>query len=127
MPRLAAVPLDFEPGTQWAYSGQYAFDVLAHIVERASGRPFDEFARERIFEPLHMRDTAFYPDDPGERLATVYRIDGDTLVRQDKLAFENGRRRKWFKCATCGRWPARRAPAPRSQRCEGTSCRRSGR
>jgi CubicO group peptidase (beta-lactamase class C family) len=90
VPRLAAVPLDFEPGTQWAYSGQFAFDVLAHIVERASGTPFDQFTEARIFGPLHMRDTAFYPAGDKDRIATVYRATADGLVHQQKLASENG-------------------------------------
>ena len=61
MPRLAKAPLDFQPGTRWAYSGQYGFDVLARVVEVASGVSFDAFTRQRIFEPLGMKDTSFYP------------------------------------------------------------------
>src|SRR5690606_11327773 len=44
LPRLADVPLDFQPGTRWAYSGQFGFDVLARVVEVASGMSFDAFA-----------------------------------------------------------------------------------
>src|SRR5687767_3109877 len=54
LPRLQNLPLDFQPGTRWAYSAQYGFDVLARIVEVASGLPFDRFAAERIFVPLGM-------------------------------------------------------------------------
>ena len=61
MPRLAKAPLDFQPGARWAYSGQYGFDVLARVVEVASGVSFDAFTRQRIFEPLGMKDTSFYP------------------------------------------------------------------
>ena len=60
IPKLGAVPLDFQPGTLWRYSGLAGFDVLSRIVEVASKQPFDEFLRERIFEPLDMPDTAFY-------------------------------------------------------------------
>src|SRR6188508_2320915 len=49
LPRFQDVPLDFEPGTHWAYSGQYGFDVLARIVEVASGMSFDRFTEQRIF------------------------------------------------------------------------------
>ena len=52
IPRLASVPLDFQPGTQWAYSGYAAPDTLSRIVEIVSGQPYDEFLRTRIFEPL---------------------------------------------------------------------------
>ena len=78
IPKLGAVPLDFQPGTLWRYSGLAGFDVLSRIVEVASKQPFDEFLRERIFEPLDMRDTAFrYTGRQAERLAAVHaRRDG---------------------------------------------------
>ncbi len=78
IPKLGAVPLDFQPGTLWRYSGLAGFDVLSRIVEVASKQPFDEFLRERIFEPLEMPDTAFYyTGRQAERLAAVHaRRDG---------------------------------------------------
>ena len=78
IPKLGAVPLDFQPGTLWRYSGLAGFDVLSRIVEVASGQPFDTFLRERIFEPLDMPDTAFkYSGRQAERLAAVHaRRDG---------------------------------------------------
>ncbi|MBZ5723357.1 MAG: beta-lactamase family protein [Acidobacteriia bacterium] len=73
VPKLASVPLDFQPGTEWAYSGQAGPDVLGRIVEIVSGQPYDEFLRQRIFEPLRMKDTFFYaPDDRQARLVTLY-------------------------------------------------------
>ena len=72
MPRLKKVPLDFQPGTRWAYSAQFGFDVLLRVVEVASGMPFDQFARQRIFEPLGMKDTSFYPMAGNPRVATLY-------------------------------------------------------
>jgi CubicO group peptidase (beta-lactamase class C family) len=78
IPKLGAVPLDFQPGTLWRYSGLAGFDVLSRIVEVASKQPFDEFLREHIFEPLDMPDTAFrYTGRQAERLASVHaRRDG---------------------------------------------------
>jgi CubicO group peptidase (beta-lactamase class C family) len=78
IPKLGAVPLDFQPGTLWRYSGLAGFDVLSRIVEVASGQPFDAFLRERIFEPLDMPDTSFYyTGRQAERLAAVHaRRDG---------------------------------------------------
>ena len=74
IPRLGAVPLDFHPGSQWRYSGLAGIDILGRIVEVASGQPFDQFLRQRIFEPLGMKDTFFVvPDDRQARLATLYR------------------------------------------------------
>ena len=74
IPKLASVPLDFQPGTLWRYSGQAGFDVLSRIVEIASGLPYDRFLRERLFDPLGMKDTGFFaPPDRAGRLVTLYR------------------------------------------------------
>ena len=74
VPRLAAVPLAFQPGTQWAYSGLAGPDVLALVVEIVSGQSYDEFVRARIFEPLGMKDTMYYPSDAVRpRVVTLYR------------------------------------------------------
>jgi CubicO group peptidase (beta-lactamase class C family) len=77
LPRLQSVPLDFQPGTRWAYSPQYGFDVLGRVVEVVSGIPLDRFVEQRIFAPLGMKDTFFYRDEPSARKPTLYqRIDG---------------------------------------------------
>lgn len=57
IPRLASVPLDFQPGTRWAYSATTGPDVLARVIEITSGMPFDRYLKERIFQPIGMRDT----------------------------------------------------------------------
>jgi CubicO group peptidase (beta-lactamase class C family) len=90
LPRLGSVPLDFQPGTQWAYSAQYGFDALARIVEVASGVPFDRFAEERIFGPLGMRDTFFYRSGVGARLATLYQRTNGNLSKAVDGAWVNG-------------------------------------
>ncbi len=73
VPKLGAVALDFQPGTQWAYSGAAGPEVLGRIVEIVSGQAYDQFLRTRVFEPLGMKDTFFYPpDDRRSRLVTLY-------------------------------------------------------
>ena len=68
---LAGLPLLFNPGDRFEYS--LGVDVLGRLVEVISGRPLDEFFRTRIFEPLGMKDTYFYPpDNKLDRLATAY-------------------------------------------------------
>jgi CubicO group peptidase (beta-lactamase class C family) len=75
IPRLAAHPLDFQPGMRWRYSGLAGIDTLSRIVEVASRLPFDQFLKRRIFEPLGMDDTSFVvPEDLRDRQATVYRV-----------------------------------------------------
>jgi CubicO group peptidase (beta-lactamase class C family) len=56
--RLAAVPLNYQPGERWEYSG--ATNHVGRLVEILSGMTLDEFFRQRIFEPLGMKDTHFY-------------------------------------------------------------------
>jgi CubicO group peptidase (beta-lactamase class C family) len=74
IPRLAALPLDFQPGTQWRYSGLAGMDTLGRVVEIASGQTYDQFLRQRIFMPLGMKDTFFVlPEDRESRRAPVYR------------------------------------------------------
>jgi CubicO group peptidase (beta-lactamase class C family) len=73
IPKMGPVPLSFQPGAAWEYSPGFGFDTLAHIVELASGIPVDGFLRERIFEPLDMRDTGFtVPPADISRLPVVY-------------------------------------------------------
>ena len=74
VPRYGAVPLSFQPGTKWQYSGWQAFDTLARVVEIASGKPYNTFLKERIFDPLGMKDTGFNPfaDYRAPRLAFRY-------------------------------------------------------
>ena len=74
IPRLGALPLDFQPGTQWRYSGLAGFDTLGRIVEIASGLTFDQFLRQRLFEPLAMNNTWFnIPEKDAARVANIYR------------------------------------------------------
>jgi CubicO group peptidase (beta-lactamase class C family) len=82
LPRLAAVPLDFQPGSRWAYSGLAGIDMLARIVEVTSGEDFDSFLRTRIFEPLGMSDTHLnLPEQKHARLLPLYRRNGDEWER----------------------------------------------
>ena len=74
IPRLGALPLDFEPGTAWRYSPLAGFDTLGRIVEIVSGMSFDRFLRERLFGPLDMPDTGFnVPEKDAGRKVTIYR------------------------------------------------------
>jgi CubicO group peptidase (beta-lactamase class C family) len=78
VPALGKVPLDFQPGSEWRYSALAGIETLGRIVEIASGLTFDRFLAERLFAPLEMKDTAFYPsEDRTTRVVTLYeRRDG---------------------------------------------------
>jgi CubicO group peptidase (beta-lactamase class C family) len=80
--KYAAAPLDFQPGTRWRYSGLAGIDLLARIVEVASGQSFGEFTKARVFEPLGMVDTFFVvPEDRKARLASIHRRTGNGLEK----------------------------------------------
>ena len=73
--KIGKEPLQFAPGTSWNYS--LSTDVLGRVIEVASGKPLDEFFRDRIFTPLKMKDTAFFlPPEKVGRLATLYQAAG---------------------------------------------------
>ena len=93
IPRLGGVPLEFQPGSRWAYSAQAGFDTLVLVVEVASGQKFDQFARQRIFEPLGMKDTYFYTSDESfkPRIATRDNRSEKGLVKvMNEANFMNG-------------------------------------
>jgi CubicO group peptidase (beta-lactamase class C family) len=57
--KLAQVPLEFQPGSRWAYSNSLGYEVLARVVEVASGMTLRQFLQQRLFAPLGMNDTDF--------------------------------------------------------------------
>jgi CubicO group peptidase (beta-lactamase class C family) len=74
--RVAKLPLNSQPGTEWHYS--ISVDIQGYIVQKLSGMPFEKFLEQRIFKPLGMVDTAFYvPKDKLNRFAEYYTYDKD--------------------------------------------------
>jgi CubicO group peptidase (beta-lactamase class C family) len=83
IPRLGTTALEFQPGSRWAYSPGAGFETLGRIVEIASGQPFDQFLRQRIFDPLGMKDIFFFADaDHAPRQVTLYQRSGGALQPQ---------------------------------------------
>ena len=71
MNRLDAVPLRYQPGTDWHYS--FGTEVLARVIEVASGQTLDVCIEEKVCKPLGMVDTAFFvPEEKRHRLAEIY-------------------------------------------------------
>jgi CubicO group peptidase (beta-lactamase class C family) len=88
IPKLGGVALDFQPGTLWRYSGLAGFEVLSRIVEITSGLPFDRFLKQRLFDPLGMKDTGFaLLSDRASRIVPLYRRTQNGL---EKLPDQNG-------------------------------------
>jgi CubicO group peptidase (beta-lactamase class C family) len=71
---LAKIPLEFSPGEAWNYS--VSTDVIGYLIGKISGQPFEQFLKERIFDPLAMNDTDFFvPPDKVHRFAACYSAD----------------------------------------------------
>ncbi len=76
-------PLEFEPGTKWGYSNM-GIAVLGRIIEIVSGKKYEEFLTERIFQPLGMKDSHFFtPESKRDRIAVIYRLEGGKLTKSD--------------------------------------------
>jgi CubicO group peptidase (beta-lactamase class C family) len=74
---VALQPLEFEPGTKWGYSNS-GIDTLGRVIEVFSGESYESFLKSRIFDPLEMTNTTFYPTkDQLARLAVTYGKDKD--------------------------------------------------
>jgi len=74
------MPLGFEPGTKWSYCNT-GLDTLGRVVEVVSGQSYESFLHERLFAPLGMRDTFFYPTpEQLKRVAKVYKKSGEGLA-----------------------------------------------
>jgi CubicO group peptidase (beta-lactamase class C family) len=83
--RLAALPLQGQPGEAWQYG--FSTDVLGYFVEVVSGIPLDRFVEERICRPLKMKDTCFFlPPEKAARLASVYGLEDGKLVFKENSA-----------------------------------------
>ena len=73
-------PLDFEPGSRWAYCN-LGIDTLGRIIEVVSGVPYEQLLQTRVFGPLGMTDTTFTPDAKQRcRVATIYDSKQGKLV-----------------------------------------------
>jgi CubicO group peptidase (beta-lactamase class C family) len=80
--RLAKLPLNFQPGTQWEYSPSTGFDTLGRVVEILSGMSLEQFFKTRVFDPLGIHDTFFtVPPNRVADVAVAYTKNEDHLVR----------------------------------------------
>ncbi len=78
VPIWLAAPMQYEPGEKWKYT-QSGINAAARVVEVVSGMSFDAFLQRRLFDPLGMKSTTFYPNDEQRaRLATAYAKNKET-------------------------------------------------
>jgi CubicO group peptidase (beta-lactamase class C family) len=79
--RLARLPLVYQPGTTWDYS--HSVDVLGRVIEVISGKSLYEFEKERILDPLGMKDTAFYVTDADKKALVAEPFPDDRKIGND--------------------------------------------
>ena len=81
---LAKCPLEHDPGDKFTYG--MSLDVLGYLIEVVSGKPIDQYFKEKIFEPLGMKNTCFYlPQGAENRLVTLYQKDKNTPLTPNPL------------------------------------------
>ncbi|HMJ68602.1 MAG TPA: serine hydrolase domain-containing protein [Cyclobacteriaceae bacterium] len=87
--KLGKLPLGFHPGEKWSYG--ISVDVQAYLVEKLSGKPFDQYVRENILDPLKMTTTGYVARDMS-KFATVYSRDEAGKLQRvpDDNDFVNG-------------------------------------
>lgn len=93
--KILTAPLATQPGAVWRY-GQ-GLDVLAYLVEVWSGKSYDVFLNERIFQPLGMKETAYFvPQEKLDRVSKVYQLADDGRVKLSPAQGNPGRKPTYF-------------------------------
>lgn len=76
---VADIPLAFHPGDHWMYG--FSHDILGAIVEIVSGKRYGQYLKDEIFDPLGLKDTAFYvPPEKRSRLASAYSCNDGKFI-----------------------------------------------
>jgi len=91
--RLAKLPLAYQPGTTWDYS--QSTDVLGRVIEVVSGKSLYEFEKERLLDPLGMKDTAFYVADPSKGALVAEPFPDDRTIGKNAVMNDPRVARKW--------------------------------
>lgn len=98
--RIGEFPLQFVPGSYFQYGT--SADVMGAVIEKVTGMKLGDFLKERLFDPLEMKDTGFFvPKEKLDRMSGIYRIqrgnisrykDDHLIIRNDggPNAFESG-------------------------------------
>ncbi|PIT81727.1 serine hydrolase [Limnohabitans sp. 15K] len=76
--KLAALPLHYQPGSTWDYS--YSTDVLGRVLEVVAGKPLYALLKERLLDPLDMKDTSFYVTDTAKQARIAEPLPDDRVI-----------------------------------------------
>jgi CubicO group peptidase (beta-lactamase class C family) len=78
--KLSKIPLGYQPGQRWEYG--ISVDAQAYLVEKLAGKPFDEYMREAVLDPLGMSETGYFvPEEKRSRVAAIYYKTDTSLTR----------------------------------------------
>ncbi|MAE87516.1 MAG: serine hydrolase [Flammeovirgaceae bacterium] len=78
--KLSELPLGYQPGTRWEYG--ISVDVQAYLAEKLAEKPFAEYMREIVLDPLKMNETGYYiPEEKRDRVAAIYYKTDSSLTR----------------------------------------------
>jgi CubicO group peptidase (beta-lactamase class C family) len=91
--RLAKLPLVYQPGTTWDYS--HSVDVLGRVIEVISGKSLYEFEKERILDPLGMKDTGFYVTATDKKVLVAEPFPNDRTIGNDAEMGDPRVQQKW--------------------------------
>jgi len=91
--RIAKLPLVYQPGTTWDYS--HSTDILGRVIEVVSGKSLYQFEKERLLDPLGMKDTSFYVTDPAKKPLVAEPFPNDRKIGNDADMFDPRVAQKW--------------------------------
>jgi CubicO group peptidase (beta-lactamase class C family) len=91
--RIAKLPLAYQPGTTWDYS--HSVDILGRVIEVVSGKSLYQFEKERLLDPLGMKDTAFYVTDPAKKSLVAEPFPNDRTIGNDAVMNDPRVAQKW--------------------------------
>ena len=91
--RIARLPLAYQPGTTWDYS--QSTDILGRVIEVVSGKSLYQFEKERLLEPLGMKDTAFYVTDPAKKSLVAKPFPNDRTIGNNSVMGDPRIQRRW--------------------------------
>ena len=90
--RMAKLPLAYQPGTTWEYS--HSTEILGRVVEVVSGRSLYQFEKERLLDPMGMKETSFYVTDPTKKSLVAEPLPHDKKIGNSEM-FDPRIPRKW--------------------------------
>jgi CubicO group peptidase (beta-lactamase class C family) len=91
--RIAKLPLAYQPGTTWDYS--HSTDILGRVIEIVSGKSLYQFEKERLLDPLGMKDTSFYVTDKAKQALIAEPFPNDRIIGNDAEMNDPRVAQKW--------------------------------